>query len=578
MIDPGRPFGVAFGDLVAAFEASLVAGVEQDAAHEFVFVPTVLAYPLPADASSVGGVSGLVGRDVVMFAEGRDYTISGTRLTWRPAGDGEDGARHPQSGSRVQVAYRYRERPAGLTELNPGSVAGTLVRAVARELTVLYAQMDEAYRRAFLDTASGVALDNVIALVGVVRNPAQPATGTVRFSRRSASADRVVVDTGTILEDSAGRRFATTSEAVIDAAETSGDATVAAVEAGPDGNVNAGTVEVMPTPPPGVDAVTNPLPITGGAEPEGDDAVRERARHALERAGNATVAALEFTVRDVDGVEDVTVIDRTVEPDLPLGEVRVRYSSAAGSPERLAEIDDEVAAALEATRAAGVLVLPERVRLVTVSGRLVVVPARSGAQPAAATYLDAVRAELRDLVIGAPLSLGRVAALAYQVPGLAELAEAQLTFVRQPPAPPGVELEGDVGDLLPVSQAEKVAAGDLAAVVVTAVDAVPGPAPRSLEVRLLAGADPVAFRDLAVHLRIQVKVALLAEPTRAPVLVADVTREVAVADGDTATVTLSAEDLDRYRPDEHAAVGDVTVSLAAFEAVAAATVALELSS
>lgn len=577
MIDPGRPFGVAFADLVASLEASLVEGVEQDAAHEFVFVPDVLTYALPPETSSVGGVSGLVGRDVVMFVEGRDHALSGTRLTWLTPDDGPGGARHPQAGSRVQVAYRYRERPAGLTDLNPGSVAGTLVRAVARELTLLYAQMDEAYRRAFLDTAAGVALDNVVALVGVIRNPAQPATGAVRFSRRTASADRVRVEIGTVLEDESGRRFATTSEAVIEAGQTEGAATVAAVEPGPGGNVNAGTVQVMPTPPPGVDAVTNPLPISGGQDPEGDDAVRERARHALERAGNATVAALEFTVRDVDGIEDVTVIDRTVEPDLSLGEVRVRYSSAAGSAERLAEIDDEVAAVLQATRAAGVLVLPERVRLVTISGRLVLVPAAAGTPTAAGAYLDAVRAEMRNLEIGAPLSSGRIAALAYAVPGLAELAEAQLTFARQPPVGPGVEEEGPVGDLLPVSQAEKVEPGDLDAVVITAVDAAPGPAARSLDVRLLTGTTPIAFRSFAVHLRAQVRVALLAEPTRAPVVVADVTRRVAFPDGDTVTFTLTAEDLDRHRPDEHAAVGDVTVSLAAFEAVAPTTVALELA-
>lgn len=575
MIDPGRPFGVPFADVVDSLERSLVEGVEQDAAHELVFTPSVLAYPLPPETSSVVGVSGLVGRDVVMFVEGRDYAISGTRLTWLPRDDG--GVRHPEPGSRVQVAYRYRERPAGLTELNPGSVAGTLVRAVARELTLLYAQMDEAYRRAFLDTAGGVALDNVIALVGVTRNPAQAATGAVRFSRRRASGDRVVVTAGTVLEDSAGRRFTTTSEAVIEADQTEGDATVAAVEPGPDGNVNARTVEVMPTPPPGVDAVTNPLPITGGQEPEDDDAVRERARHALERAGNATVAALEFTVRDVDGIEDVAVVDRSVDPDLPLGEVRVRYSSAAGSPERLAEIDDEVAAALEATRAAGVLVLPERVRLVTVSGRLLVVPGGPAAAAAAAAYREAVAAALRALEIGEPLSLGRIAALAYQVPGLAELAEAQLDFARQPPLEPGVEAEGPVGDLLPVSQAEKIAPDDLEVAVVTGVEATAGQVPRSLEVRLLAGDAAVAWRDLAVHLRLQVKVAVLAEPTRAPLLVADVTRRVAVADGDTAAIVLSDDDLERYRPDEHAAVGDVTVSLAAFPAVVAATVALELA-
>ena len=382
---------------------------------------------------------------------------------------------------------------------------------------------------------------------------------------------------GTALEDATGRRFETTDAAVIDAGTTEGSATITAVEPGPWGNVNAGAVVVMPTPPTGVDAVTNPLPISGGEDPEADDAVRERARHALERAGNATMGALEFTVREVDGVEDVTVIDRTVDPDIPLGEVRVRYSSGAGSPERLAEIDDEVARALERTRAAGVLVQAARVRLVNISGRLIVMPSRTPVGAVASAFTEAVRAALRDLDIGEHLSLRRLGALAYQTSGLAELTEAQLTFARQPPLPPGVDATGHVDELLPVSASEKIEPGTLNTVVVTGIDAQPGAEPRSLRLRLLSGSQPVDFDDVAAHVRVQVKVTLRSTPTLPPVLVADVTRSVEFRDTNETTLTLSDEDLDRYDPSEHADVADLVVSLAAYDAVVPAAVALELA-
>jgi uncharacterized phage protein gp47/JayE len=101
---------------------------------------------------------------------------------------------------------------------------------------------------------------------------------------------------------------------------------IEAADAGPQGNVNAGTITIMPTPPPGVDGVTNENPTHDGQSAEDDDRLRDRARHALERAGNATLNAIRFAVLEVDGVEGVEVIDRSTDDSIPLGEVRVRYS------------------------------------------------------------------------------------------------------------------------------------------------------------------------------------------------------------------------------------------------------------
>ena len=78
---------------------------------------------------------------------------------------------------------------------------------------------------------------------------------------------------------------------------------VEALAAGPEGNVNSGAVVIMPTPPSGVDEVVNETPIIGGQSPEGDEQLRDRAKHALERKGNATLNAIKFAVLDVDGVK-----------------------------------------------------------------------------------------------------------------------------------------------------------------------------------------------------------------------------------------------------------------------------------
>ncbi|MFD2082923.1 Uncharacterized phage protein gp47/JayE [Actinopolymorpha cephalotaxi] len=578
MIDPGNPFleGHDFPSVVAALEDSLHLGVEHQESYRFVFDPAVYVYDLPRVDASVVRVTGLSGGHFTVFEPGRDYDASPSRLVWRRAPAGADAAgtpRTPDPRTPAEVTYSFRDLPSGITDFAPGSVAGTIIRAVGREVALLYHQLNEAYRRAFLDTANGVALDSVVALLGIVRNPAQKASGTVTFARLLAGP-RAVVPVGTAVEDPAGRRYLTTTAAVLEEGATEGEAEVEAVEPGAAGNIGANAVAVMPTPPVGVNSVTNAEPITGGQDPEPDDALRERARHALERAGNATMGAIEFAVRDVDGVEDVAVIDHSVDLDVPLGQVRVRYSSAAGSPERQAEIEDAVAAAVERTRAAGVMAVPERVRPVTITGTFVLIRSEIEDPAAASTYADAAAQAIRGLAIGEALSLRRLTSLVYQVPGLADVAEAKLDFTREV-ARPGLPANGAVGDLLPVDRSEQATPGALSAVAVTHLGA-QADTTRTLEIQLLQGISPVGFRHVTVQVRLQVKATLRSSTTLPPVLVADVVKAVVINQGDTAVVTLTDDDLTNFDADEHQPTGQVTVTLAGYPAVAAATTTLDL--
>ncbi|MGW5361457.1 baseplate J/gp47 family protein [Actinopolymorpha pittospori] len=578
MIDPGNPFlvGHDFPSVVAALEDGLHLGVEQQESYRFVFDPAVLVYDLPRESASVVRVTGLSGGHFTIFEAGRDYDAGSSRVVWRKAGgEAATPAHRPDPRTPVEVTYTYRDLPSGITDFAPGSVAGTIVRAVGREVALLYHQMNEAYRRGFLDTANGVALDSVVALLGIVRNPAQKATGTVLFTRRQPGP-RVIVPVGTAVEDPAGRRFLTTTAALLDEGTTEGEAAVEASEPGVAGNVGANAVTVMPTPPGGVDSVTNPAPITGGQEPEPDDALRERARHALERAGNATMGAMEFAVRDVDGVEDVAVIDHSVDLDVPLGQVRVRYSVAAGSEERQAEIDDAVAAVVDRTRAAGVMAVPERVRLVTITGQFVLLPSEIEDLSAATTYVDTATQAIRTLAIGEALSLRRLTSLVYQVPGLADVAEAQLNFARES-ARPGLPTSGEVGDLVSVHRSEQAAPGALTALVVDGIGAAAAPGPGKLSIRLLRGTTPVGFRQVTLQVRLQVKTGLVSTPSLPPVVIGDVVKPVVLTGNSSGTATITSADLTGFRSGEHSRDAEVTVTLAGYPGVAAAPTPLNLT-
>ena len=512
MIDVGHPFSRSFQSLVDSLQDSLLLGVEQPATLELLYRSSTAAYPIKG-AGPVSGlaaqISGFVAGKPVLFTRGQHYVYAVGQLVWQPL-DASDPAWaatwFPDDNSRLTVGYLYRDLPSGITDFNAGSVAGTLVRAVSRELKLLYEQMDQAYQRAFIDYAQGVALDNVVALLGISRNLALPALGEVTFTLKKAPRTDLAIAVGTRVADARGRVFKVTAPGLIAAVEVEslpaalllhahqpiaslvhvrvqGGANnlatvptaagkpfgndgstvtlaaappagatlvlrftakaprvtvpVVAADTGPEGNLGSGSLTVMPTPPRGVDGgVTNEKPLTGGEAAEADEPLRERAKHALERAGNATLNAIRFAVLNVDGIDSVEVRDFSVDPAIPLGEVWVRY--ATGKPALQAEVDDVV----DKTRAAGTKARVTQVSTVTLTGVIHAIPeVNGGGKDALVRYKASVVAALAGLGIGESVSPRKLASRVFQIAGLADVGEVQLVFQR--PAGPLTPLVTD---------------------------------------------------------------------------------------------------------------------------------------
>lgn len=628
--DPAvNDFTRPLADLIGSLEERVRLGVEQPRDVLAIYKSTLSSYELPSDTIDISRVAGWRDKRFQPFAAGLDYTFSGGRLLWlgRPADE----------GSRLEIETVWREPPSGLTDFNPGSVAGTLLRAVARELTLMYAQMGEAYRRAFIDDATGVALDNVVALLGVRRVPAQPARGHVTFMRKKPAPAAVPVAAGTRVADRAGRSFVTTADAqVLAAAEEirvasgtriattdhvgevigvwpkSADPNttptlasakiteparrielaaapaagielrvrykpisvrvpVVAVQAGPDGNVNAGSLTLMPTPPRDIDGVSNEDPTQGGQPAEADERLRERAKHELERAGNATLGAIRFAVLQIEGVQGVEVLDHARDSDIPLGELRVRYAA----PESDA-LHDAVVEAVNKTRAAGVMARVEKIGPVTLSGQFVLVPGETPDAAAEAAFVKAARALIDSLQIGQALSLRKLQALAFDIAGLADMAEAQLLAHKPLPSSPGV----------PVTGATLLAAGnemiradpaDLRAVTLARVAAVAnrklGAGRYRIELQLQDGTgNAVSFNALSLDVYVAARAQLLNNPTEAPVRVGGFARTVAFSGAASVNLDITvATDLPGFIVAEHVPEVQFTVSAAAYPGLKSAT-------
>jgi uncharacterized phage protein gp47/JayE len=83
---------------------------------------------------------------------------------------------------------------------------------------------------------------------------------------------------------------------------------VEALAPGSIGNVPAGAVTLTAATEPGIFTVTNEEPITGGTDPETDEALRERLLAAYRGRGPGTVRDYEIWARAYSGVGRVTVI------------------------------------------------------------------------------------------------------------------------------------------------------------------------------------------------------------------------------------------------------------------------------
>lgn len=301
-----EPFGVFVDDLVSA----LTGGVVREA---YRFLPGQDAYQLGHDDAVPTTVRahGISGDAAARFLSGIDFTATAAAVTFAPP-----PAMRPDPGTTFYVSYERApdpQAPPRLTDRNPGSVLRTLAESFSVDFAVLSRQLESIYDAAFLSTASGRDLEQVAALLGVVRRTQLFATGEVVFARTTPAAGDVTIEAGTristadapavtvVSTDTRKLRAGTTSVAVPVQAEVAGNAGIAA----------ANTLTVVHRPILGVTRVTNPDPMVFRGEPETDEALRSRTRRALESAGRSTAGALVGALLGVEGIreQDVQVVE-----------------------------------------------------------------------------------------------------------------------------------------------------------------------------------------------------------------------------------------------------------------------------
>jgi hypothetical protein len=347
-----EPYAQFVDDLLTA----LTGGVIRE---QFAFVPELAPFRLSPPGPIVPSTLRVFGQSAgtyQRFQVDRDFALTpdGT-LQWKARADGTPApdAVWPDEGTPFFANYDHRG-PSGaapqLSDRNVGSVTRLLAESFAREYAVLSRQLRAVYEAGFLDLAVGRDLDQLVALLGLARRDRGFAVGSATFSRSTPAAADVFVPAGTRLStaDAPQVAFETAEDRTLHRGDLSVEAPIRAMVSGAAGVVPAHAVSVVHRPILGIEAAENPQATQLSGADETDDALRARARRALETAGKGTVGALLGALTTVAPLREKDLRIDEDHLDRP-GFITVNVAAALDTPQAMRAV-----AVIEQTRAAGV--------------------------------------------------------------------------------------------------------------------------------------------------------------------------------------------------------------------------------
>jgi hypothetical protein len=376
----------------------------------------LLERPPVADVLSVHGARD---RQPHRFRREVDWTFdpAGPAVVWL------DAAELPDEGTLVSVNYTLAGVAPATDDLEVGGVLRTLLETIGLEVAALYAQLDAVYRSAFVDTAEGRSLDQVVGLLGIERILAGRATGDIEFRRAAGAVGVVTITAATrVITPDGAIAYETVEEATLEDTQRAIRVPARDLEPANEG-LPADSLTVLPAPIAGIGAVTNPAPTTLSSRDEDDDALRRRARRFLHGSERATLGALVEAVARQGLVADV------VEDPTQPGFVDVTPHTAVLTPEARLRLET----ALRDVRPAGVVIRlgdAQPPRLVNLALRLDTAAellatdrrtAQRGVRAAVETYFA-------TLPVSADASVSQLVGLALGVDGVADVRILSATW------------------------------------------------------------------------------------------------------------------------------------------------------
>ena len=326
-----------------------------------------------------------------------------------------------------------------LVDVSVGSVIRAIFEANASVVLWLQWLILQVLQTTRASTSTGADLDSWMADFGLTRLPASASTGIVTFSRFSPNL-AATVPVGSVVKTADGLlTFAVAEEDtlstwqpaasayVIPSGVASVDLPVICRTSGAVGNVLASTINVIAASLPGIDLVTNPDPLSNGADAESDQALRNRFQGYLASRSRATLGAIQSAIAGVQQGLNVAVEQNTGIGNTPqVGAFLVIIDDGTGYP--TTDLLASIASAVDAVRPIGTTFAVVAPQVLTVNVSLTA----EFASPTSATLgvpslQNHVATYLNSITIGGAASVTRVAQHAYRAgPDLFNITGVQL--------------------------------------------------------------------------------------------------------------------------------------------------------
>lgn len=245
------------------------------------------------------------------------------------------------------ITNRVVSRAPDLTDVEPGSNLAQLIGAVARQGEQWHLSTAQLLELFSIQRARGADLDARAADYlpeGITRGGGTRALGSLRWTRVTPTASAIAIPAGTLVARPGSDPavvYVTTAPGEIPPAGTQsvrtdgppGDIPARARDVGSKGSAGIDTVTLDLGPIPGADAVTNPIPFTGGADVEGDDAFRSRIVERVRSLARCTPPSIEARVREADYNGQRAVLAKVVQTPWEVAYATVYVDDGAGTAE-----------------------------------------------------------------------------------------------------------------------------------------------------------------------------------------------------------------------------------------------------
>lgn len=250
----------------------------------------------------------------------------------------------------------------GITDFRVGSKIYSIISAFASSISMGWNELAAIRAGFFVTTAFGEDLDNRVSDFGLSRSSGSIATGSVMVIKRNASTPSITIPAGTILTTSDSTLAYEVSATKVITSEYEPVA-VSAISEGANYNLDAGVVlfdsnstflstaafmvgSSLST------AGTASGGITGGADAESDENLRERFPLYLQSLARATETAVRQAVLSVSGVSSAVV--KSSDPVPGYMTISVIGSSGSDGQDIQADLRVSLEKALNEWKAAGV--------------------------------------------------------------------------------------------------------------------------------------------------------------------------------------------------------------------------------